>query len=430
MKINLGLYILDCEFKEIGSIVIQNNYNKELNYLIRQEVNNTIIISNKNNKELNSNEDLKIHFKFNIKNINSGFYHSKYEIYLYDNKIESDKCIIHAFINVIPLIIKFSIPNERFSINNNIISISHYIEKLKILYSFPGNYYPKSLGMQLKSSDYNKININKQNKGEIIIDSNNNNNKLNYELNLFLLSYLFKFTIDYRKSKYSGLVLYDEKKIYEKKNFKIKIIKKMTKNINLFNMSNSNINLNIKYNESEIKLDLSKNEIQPGKHILIEIENINILNYTKLNINNYELIIENGNLPKISKNNNYSQCNFDMELVGINKFKIIFIKKNFSLEKRKICDKDMNNFSTYLIFNNKIIEEKKSNYNCVPLKENRRYYGFSDDEFILCNYEDIIKLKIILSLEISKREYSKCKTIFNNKQREEFKSCLEKFKKK
>ena len=141
------------------------------------------------------------------------FYHSKYEIYLFDNKKESDKCIIHTFINVVPLIIKFSIPNEKFSINNNILSISHYIEKLKILYSFPGNYCPKSLGIQSKSSDYNNILINKENKGEIIIDSKNkNNNKLNYELNLFLHSFLFKFKIDYKKAKYPELIIYDEKK--------------------------------------------------------------------------------------------------------------------------------------------------------------------------------------------------------------------------
>ena len=110
-------------------------------------------------------------------------------------------------------------------------------------------------------------------------------------------------------------------------------MKTMTKNINLFNMSYNIINLNMKYNEFEIELDFNENEIQPGKHIKIEIKNINISKYTKLNINDYELIIQNGKLPEIQKNNTYSQCIFEKELVGVNKFRLFFIDKKFTLLK-------------------------------------------------------------------------------------------------
>ena len=159
ITINLGLYILNNEFREIGSIKIQNNYFNELNYLIKQETNNSIIISNKSNRELAAFQDLTINFKLNIKNINMVFYESKFELYILEDKKECDKCIIYAFINIIPLIIKFSIPNAKFSLNNDIVSINHYIKKLKILYCFPGNYSPRSLGIELKSKDHKELDV-------------------------------------------------------------------------------------------------------------------------------------------------------------------------------------------------------------------------------------------------------------------------------
>ena len=50
------------------------------------------------------------------------------------------KCLINWSINVIPLILKFTLNNEKFSLKENNIFIHHYIEHLKISYEFPDNY--------------------------------------------------------------------------------------------------------------------------------------------------------------------------------------------------------------------------------------------------------------------------------------------------
>jgi hypothetical protein len=91
MKINLGLYVLGCELKNIGSISIKNNYNNILNYSINQEPNNEIIAFINSDKELNPCQDLNINFKLNIPKIKAGFFTSKFDLILiYENK-EFDK---------------------------------------------------------------------------------------------------------------------------------------------------------------------------------------------------------------------------------------------------------------------------------------------------------------------------------------------------
>ena len=124
MKINLGLYIIGWDLKNIGSVSIQNNYSNTLNYSVKQNPNNSIIILIYSKKELMPYKDLKINFKLNIPNKLPGFYSSKCELILSDGNKELDICIVNVFINVIPLIIKFSIPNVEYSIIDNNISIS------------------------------------------------------------------------------------------------------------------------------------------------------------------------------------------------------------------------------------------------------------------------------------------------------------------
>jgi hypothetical protein len=132
MNINLGLYILSSGLKDIGSITIQSNYNKMMKYSINQDINNYIIISNKSNKYLNSFEDLKINFKLHNTNIKAGTYRSKLELNIFNDKQEGDKCIIYVCINIIPLIIRFSL-SEKYSLKNNFISIFHFL-KYSIFY--------------------------------------------------------------------------------------------------------------------------------------------------------------------------------------------------------------------------------------------------------------------------------------------------------
>ena len=45
---------------------------------------------------------------------------------MYENK-EYGKYEVYAFINIIPLIIKFSILDEKYTLSNNIVYISHDI---------------------------------------------------------------------------------------------------------------------------------------------------------------------------------------------------------------------------------------------------------------------------------------------------------------
>ena len=191
MKINLGLYILNNNSDNIGSITIQNNFTKELEYTINQDASNSILVSNINNSKLNEHQDLTLNFKLNVKNIELKYYKSKFDLNIYNSNKECDKCIIYVFINVVPLIIKFSIKDEKFFLNNNSISIQHYLEKLKILYCFPGNYLPKSIGIELISNDITKSNIDKNSPGKIIVQSKINElNIIKYELNLIFKSSL------------------------------------------------------------------------------------------------------------------------------------------------------------------------------------------------------------------------------------------------
>ena len=242
MKINLGLYILGYELKKIGSVTIPNNYNCQLKCSLKQNPDNEIIVFFNDNKDLEPYKDLQINFKLNIKKT-PGFYSSKFELILMDENKEHDKCIVHTYINIIPLIMKFSIPDIKFSLSNNNISISHYVKDIKIIHSFPGNYSSERLGFKLlKFKNGNKINHtneNIENKGHIIINPEfgKNNKDMNFEFNLSLLSISLNFKVEYKNPLLLGIRIFDEENVYLKT---IKILKNNQKHIFLFNMSNEN----------------------------------------------------------------------------------------------------------------------------------------------------------------------------------------------
>lgn len=241
-------------------------------------------------------QDLKINFKLNIPNKIPGFYSSKCELILSDGNKNIDKCMIYVFINVIPLIIKFSIPNVEYTILDNKISISKYIEDLRILYSFPGDYFPESLGIELINRNYNNLEViknNLKNKGQLVIKSKFENYKkeINFEFSLSLLSFpLLKFQIHYKNPILFGIRIFDENNFVLQK---IKIMKDMEKDFYLFNMSNKNIKLCFSYRKNLIKITSPKNEIAPKEFIKIRIKNINLENTTKLKINDKSMEIEN-----------------------------------------------------------------------------------------------------------------------------------------
>ena len=114
MKVDLGIFVLINEFKEIGSVTIQNNYNEMLEYEIKK-INDIIIPHNINNKmKLEKNKDLIIEFDLNKHNLKPNCYKTEIKLILYKNSVECDKCIIYVYINIIPLILIFSLNNENF----------------------------------------------------------------------------------------------------------------------------------------------------------------------------------------------------------------------------------------------------------------------------------------------------------------------------
>ena len=68
---------------------------------------------------------------------------------------------------------------------------------------------------------------------------------------------------------------------------------------------------------------MKKKEIQPGKTVIIRIEDIK--NNTILNINNYSIQIEKTVPPKIAKNQNKVYCIFEGKKICDIRIKIIYL---------------------------------------------------------------------------------------------------------
>ena len=431
MKINLGLYVLGCELKKIGLISIKNNYNTQLKYSINQKPDNEIIAFITNDQELNPYQDLNINFKLNNPIKNPGFYSSKFDIILsYENK-DCDKCEIYVFINIIPLIIKFSIPNEKFSLFNNTIFISHPFENLKIIHSFPGNLLSKGLGIKFMKTN---VTFDKIDNNEIIEIKPNQKEPENiyFEFALFLLSFcLLTIKVEYINTSLLGIRIFNENNIDLKE---IYIMRNQQKSIFLFNMSNENVKLIIPHDENEIQITLSKYELSPKEMTKIEIKNINIKNSIELKINNKSIKILNINTPKI---NIYQSSYFrfdwnDFDIIDKkdkNKFKLIAITRDFKLIEKSEISNTMtgkNIFSGYVFLNNEIIGKKITGYNELYYLNKYKIYGFSDEEkFDLFSFKDK-SLKIAIAVS----SINPSNNIFNNKKRINFQNNLENNKQK
>ena len=438
MKINFGLYILNNGINEISSTIIQNNYSKSIRYLIKQEENNIIVLNCNNNKKLKALEDLKINFKIINNNLKFGFYQSIFEVILLDSTKEFDKCIVYIYIYVIPLIIKLSLLNEKFSIDNNRnLFISHYFEKMKILYSFPGNYFPSNLSIELKNNDNQFIKINQEFQGEIELSSllrKMQNNILKCKLDLFLNKlYLLNFKLKFEKPKFFGLFIFDENNLRLDLQ-SLYLMKKMTKDIFIMNMTYNKIDINFDYDKNQISINYMKKEIEPGNYLKIQINNINIKEKTQIKINNKSIEIENIEFPKIiiKKEYNNRRASFS-NLKGYqnneytNQFRLFFINKCFFLKKESIeGGYDYNNFSTYLIYNNKIIQESKYVY-IYQTPRTKKVFGFSDGKFGIFKFYDI-NLKIALAYSEYTTDYNLFNSIFNDNQRDIYKSSIKNIK--
>ena len=225
MKINLGIYVMmDNMTNNIGSLRIKNNAKEEdIKYELIQISNNSIIQTNINKgiKRLKKYEDLEI--KFILLEKTEGKKKANFDLILLDQALQnSNKCSIEVFIYVIPLIIKFSINKESFiynkNYNGNTIKIDHHIENFEISYKLPGcdpNKGPK-VGFHLKTISKEKIGINNEENGKIsIINNFENGDNAKYNLSLYLLNInVLNFEIFYEKSKYYGLMMFDNYEFY------------------------------------------------------------------------------------------------------------------------------------------------------------------------------------------------------------------------
>ena len=421
MKINLGLYILGSESKNIGSFSIKNNFGKIIKYSINQDPNNEIIIYVDEKKELNPFNDLILNFKLNIQNQKSGFYSSKFDLILLNENKEIDKCIVYVFINLIPFIIKISIPNEKYSLINNKISISHNIEKLTINHSFPGNYHKRLDIRFLHKNIYLEQN---NTDGQIIIKPKNYEediDKIKFEFALSLSYFsLLNFTVNYINVQNLGLKIFNSRDP-DLKN--IDIMKETKRSLYLFNMSNNDIYLNYDNNNEGINIISSRNKISSGQTLKIEIENLQTQKISQFNINDKKIIIKN--IPKPSIGIIQSKINFNWNPLALvdreylEQFHLISIEKNFSIKNYKINGNFKmlhDSFSLYFLFNNKIIDYKKMKYKFENITC-QEIYGFSDEKFGLFKYNDN-NIKIILSIKIYTFDYYR--TIFNEHIRTNF----------
>ena len=450
MKIYLGIYIIDNEYDDIGSTIIQNNSIKNIQYELKEKRNEIIIPENLNaKKNLEPLQDLFLNFRINKKKLNGrfGFFKSQFELIINNNEDKESKCLIDVSINVVPLILKFSLNNEKFSLKENNIYIHRYIEHLKISYEFPGNYIPK-LRVLLEINDKSKILIpdkdSAKTQGNINLISNFEVGSFQrYNLSLYLKKKLFNLNVDCEKPPKSGLIIFDESKEIlneenkENKTGKVRIKLGEEKEINIFNMTYTKKKLNIESEKNLIKingkkeieigkminLDFENIEIKPGQLIVLYINNVNCSTETSIKINNMFIKVENIDLKlKYDENEIYCTLNNKSingwnndDLYDIQDYKLYLISNFFEINIKNINESKNNYFSAYLINKNKIIDKKiNEEYNYELPQENDKVFGFYQDEF---SYSEAKNMKIILS-------WKKNNTVFRKEERVKFKEVI------
>ena len=441
MRINLGIY-LDKMTNNISSVRIKNFSKEEIKYKFVQKNNFNIIktnITNKSIRNLKKYEDLEI--KFTLKEMKEGLKKVNFELILLDQSLqETNICSIEVLTYFIPLILKFSINNENYEYkkenNDNIIKINHHINNFNILYKIPGCEYKKGpkIGCHLKTINKEKMGINNEEKGKICIKNNfDKYDPIKYILSLTLNSEkILSFDISYEKPEFFGLIMFDYNKYYIREDFclgKVNVLKGVEKEIYLFNMTYKKTkNFQIKYNKDliELQYDEKINCIDPGKILKIKIKNENLNNEECkiiLNEENFFIEILNMEYPKLKKTKDEIFCEFNNKTRGeienyneSKKFELILINKEFILYKKTISEiiRRSNCFSAFLIFKNKIIDNKiEESYEYKNIDKYTNAYGFSENKFLLSKPDE---MKIILK---QKRD-----SIFTKNQRQEFKNII------
>ena len=303
MTIDLGLYVKNYSTNKIGSFTIPNHSIEPVYFNLEDKNNDEIkIIKNKyiKNTKLNKLEDLVINFELdNSKNLKEDCYVLNYNLNLYKNEKDIiDTCNFNVIINIIPLIMEFSINNENFELENNSIIIKNPVPNLKISYKFPGDFKP-NLGIKT-SLENTGIKIDNSKNGSIEIKSNFNNgfDEIKYNSFLYLCdTQLFNVDVNYKKYINYGLILFDERRniIIDEidENKKFNILPEKGKKFYFFNMTGIKLKIetqiekdNNKNDKLEIKCE--KNEINSGEIIEFIIKN---LKYEEafITLNNYKI---------------------------------------------------------------------------------------------------------------------------------------------
>ena len=426
MEINLGVLILDCEIKNIGSIIIHNNFSKSFSLKIQQKSN--YIYVDKENQNINGMEDIKIDFNINLKNDQkkeAELVKSEFEIILFHNYKQCDKCTIIIYIFISPLILKFSFNNEKYYFDEDFkkVVFHHYTNNLKIKYSFPGGICPKSLGILTKiRKNMNDIKVDNEEIGCMKIVAKEKIN--NYKFILSLKFPILNVEMNCQKPEYPDLVIFDEQNI----NFeKIKICSDKEKKIYIFNMTNSKKILNFSYDKNKIELWKNFDEIESGELKEISIKNLGIISDTILKINEYEINIEELKIPNIIQNGENYKFELDEKEMQKqkNEFKVYIIDKKFNKANKEIDQSIPKYYTIYLIHKNELVLYKENfKYTNEQPQEGKIFYGFNNkNEFTNKDYKDLI---IIVGIYNNNDNDNEIMTVFNNEQRK-FKKEIENY---
>ena len=438
MKIFLGLYIINYSQEEIGSIILQNNLSVSIDYELKNDSNNNFLTKNIFNKRLNLERGKNLEIKFKLdksKMLIKGLAKTKFKINLYYNNAICDTCEIDVGIYIMNFILKLSLNNEKFIIKDNIIYINNHIPELNIKYELPGHRLPK-LGICLKANDKNKLNIEYENKGNRKIKCNYKiGDSVKYDFSLVLGKEEIHFSVDYEKPSHFGLIFFDKNtEIFNEENENdkylgsLKIMRDETKEIFIFNMTNSKREINLKNEKgSSVQFDgdnEKKINIEPGKIVKLKIKKIKIFN-EEITLNGKIIKIETKDFPKIIEENNKIYCQFEKkikeEIDETENFKLIYFNKEFQFKVDNIKSEIASWFSSYIIYKptKEIINKKIRNHDYMKFQDDTQAYGFLDDDFNF-DLKEAKNMKIILSLK------DKNFSAFTIEQRQDFKRKIEK----
>ena len=144
------------------------------------------IISDSVGKSISLKEKSELRINFNLQKKEQKSIEEIFKITLFNNNKEGDSCEIRVLINVIPLILRFSINEMYVKKENNNLYFYNYLNKWNISHTLPGGYHCKKLGTILLTNNLTQEELKllqTENEGNISLSLiNDNNYNYNYEV--------------------------------------------------------------------------------------------------------------------------------------------------------------------------------------------------------------------------------------------------------